>query len=103
MKLAGCKSKDLKAPRRCKLLLCSILGKSILFSSSPVYYLPQCVGVKSTEKMEGQMVRHRAMGVLCRLIRSLVWKVKLILSECSRKICREKLDKCGGFFSLLLE
>lgn len=59
------------------------------------------MGVKSTEKMEEQAVRHRAMGMLCRLIRNLVWKVKLVLSECSKEICRKKLDIFGGFFPLL--
>lgn len=63
-----------------------------------MYYLPQCVGVKSTEKMEEQAVRHRAMGMLCRPIGNLVWKVKLILSECSKDIYRKKLDKLGGCF-----
>lgn len=60
------------------------------------------MGVKSTEKMEEQAVRHRAMGMLCQLITNLVWKVKLILSECSKEICRKKLDEFGGFFSLLV-
>lgn len=60
------------------------------------------MGIKSAEKMEEQAVRHRAMGVLCRLIGNLVWKVKLILSECSKEIYREKLDKFGGFFFLFV-
>lgn len=59
------------------------------------------MGVKPTEKMEEQVVKHRAMGVLYRLIGNLVWKVKLILSECSKEICRKKLDKFGGFFFFL--
>lgn len=50
-----------------------------------MYYLPQYVGVKSAEKMEEQAIRHRVMGMLCRLIRNLVWKVKLILVNGARK------------------
>lgn len=48
-----------------------------------------CVCVKSAEKMEEQAVRHRAMGMLYRLVGNLVWKVKLILSECSKDISRK--------------
>lgn len=61
------------------------------------------MSVKSTEKVGEQAVGHRAVGMLCGLIRNLVWKVKLVLSECSKEICRQKLDKFGGCFSLLLE
>lgn len=53
--------------------------------------------------MEEQAVRHRAMGMLCPLIGNLVWKVKPILSKCSKEICREKLDEFGGFISFLLD